>query len=123
MSASEPTARDPVGTVLVPTDFSKGAELALERALRLPLAPGAKIYLVHVLPPDLPAKLRRKAESEARSRLEQVLSEARKRKAAGDVEVTSEILRGQPNVEIIRTSRSLDADMIVLGRHGPVARS
>jgi nucleotide-binding universal stress UspA family protein len=119
MSASEPTLREPLRTLLVPTDFSKGAELALERALLLPLAPGAKIHIVHVSPPDLPAKLRPKAESEARARLEQVLSEARKRKAATEVDVTSEILRGEPFVEIIRTSRSLNVDLIVLGRHGP----
>jgi nucleotide-binding universal stress UspA family protein len=104
--------------VLVPTDFSKGAELALERALLLPLAPGAKIHIVHVLPPDLPAKLRAKAESEARARLEQMASHARKSKAAAEGNVTSELLRGEPFVEIIRASRSLNADLIVLGRHG-----
>jgi hypothetical protein len=82
MSAAEPTAREPLGAFVVPTDFSKGAELALQRTLLLPLAPRARIHLVHVLPADLPARLRTKAESEARARLEQTLLHARKRKAA-----------------------------------------
>lgn len=108
----------PLGSVLVSTDFSKGAEFALERALLLPLAPGAKLHLVHVLPAELPAKVRAMIESEAQSRLEQLRSEAHERKANANVEITSQILRGQPDVEIIRASRNINADLIVLGRHG-----
>lgn len=118
MTTSEPTPRQALRTLLVPTDLSKGAELALERALLLPLAPGAKIHIIHVLPSDLPAKVRAKAESEARARLEQMASHARKSKAAVEGDVTAELLRGEPFVEIIRASRSLNADLIVLGRHG-----
>lgn len=118
MTGSE-TAREPLRTVLVPTDYSIGAEVALKRALLLPLASGARLHVVHVLPADLPAKLRTKAESEARSRLEQVVSRARKAAGApSDVNLTSELLRGEPFVEIIRASRGLNAELIVLGRHG-----
>jgi nucleotide-binding universal stress UspA family protein len=118
MGAWEPTLREPLRALLVSTDFSKGAERALERALLLPLAPEAKVHIVHVLPRHLPAKLRPKAESEARRRLEQVLSEVRKRKAGTKINVTSEILCGETFVEILRTSRSRSVELIVLGRHG-----
>lgn len=107
-----------LGTLLVPTDFSEGAAFALERALLLPLGPSARIHVLHVLPHELPEKLRAKAESEARARLDRVLARARASKAAADADVTSEIRRGRPFVEIIRTSRSLGVDLIVLGRHG-----
>jgi nucleotide-binding universal stress UspA family protein len=117
MSAAEPTP-EPLGAIVVPTDFSKGAELALQRTLLLPLAPRAKIHIVHVLPPHLPATLRTGAESEAQARLEQTLFHARKRTAPTEVALTSEVLRGEPFVEIIRTSRNLNADLIVIGRHG-----
>jgi len=39
MTASEPATPAPLKSVLVPADFSKGADAALKRALLLPLAP------------------------------------------------------------------------------------
>ncbi|MCK6545675.1 universal stress protein [Myxococcota bacterium] len=118
MRAAEPTVRRPLDLVVVPTDFSEGAERALDRALMLPLGREARVHVLHVLPVELPAKLRKRAESEARARLEPLVSRARARLGAAEVDVTSELGRGDPFVEIIRTSRSLDADLVVLGRHG-----
>jgi nucleotide-binding universal stress UspA family protein len=119
MTQAEPTTRAPFETVLVPTDFSPGAEHALGRALKLPLAPGARFHVVHVLPADLPARVRSEAEADSRASLEQVLTRARDiAKATGALDLTSEVLRGQPFVEIIRCARRIDAELVVLGRHG-----
>lgn len=117
MSAPE-AARRPLESLLVATDFSKGAGLALDRALLLPLARGVRIHLVHALPADMPARLRAVAETEARARLEGLVSQARQRQAKVEVELTSGLLRGEPFVEIIRSARRIDADLVVLGRHG-----
>jgi nucleotide-binding universal stress UspA family protein len=120
MSTAEPAVQThhiPLETILVATDFSRGSDLALERALLLPLAPGAEFHIVHVLPPGLPAKLRKEAESAAEERLGRIVSRVRKR-AGNELEVTSELLRGQPFVEMIRSSRDREVDLIVVGRHG-----
>jgi len=65
MTTSDPRL-EPLSSLLVPTDFSKGAEAALGCALLLPLAQGAKIHILHVLPPNLPAKARPKAKADAK---------------------------------------------------------
>lgn len=120
MTTSEAAVREPLKHLLVPTDFSKGAERVIGRALQLPLAPGARVHVVHVLPGDLPAKVRAKAEADARNSLEQTLSRAagHVRKSSCALKLTSEVLRGEAFVEIIRCSRSIEAELIVLGRHG-----
>jgi nucleotide-binding universal stress UspA family protein len=121
MAAAEGRARKPLEHVLVPTDFSENAARALQRALLLPLAPKARLHILHVLPKRLPAKARPRVEAEARRALEEAVSTAkagaRKRGLAG-LEITSELLFGEPFVEIIRSSRSIEAELIVIGRHG-----
>jgi nucleotide-binding universal stress UspA family protein len=121
MSLAERSEEMLLERVLVPTDFSKNATRALERAVLLPLAPRARLHLVHVLPKNLPAKMRAKTEAEARRALEQAVSEARagaRKQGAKTLEITSALLFGDPFVEIIRSSRTIEAQLIVLGRHG-----
>jgi len=110
-----PKPPQPFRTVLVPTDLSKGASAALDRALALPLAPGARIDLVHALA-DVPAKARTKVEAAARQALDREVD--RTRSSGAKLEVTSKLLRGLPYIEIIRRARSIDADLVVVGRHG-----
>lgn len=109
-------ASEPIGTVLVPTDFSSGADLAFRRALMLPLASDARIHIVHVLPPDVPAQVRDKVTEDAMERLEKLAGQVRESAAGSDV--TTDVMSGEPFVEIIRRSRSISADLIVIGRHG-----
>jgi nucleotide-binding universal stress UspA family protein len=121
MSQEERRTLQPIERVLVPTDFSKNASRALERALLLPLAPGARVHLVHVLPRSLPAKFRAGAEAEAQRALEEAVSAARavaRKRGASGLNITSGLREGEPFVEIIRASRTLESELIVLGRHG-----
>lgn len=101
--------RAPLRRVLVATDFSSCAERALRRALSLPLARGAGVTLLHVLPPGIPARARARADADAKRALE-ALAEHRA--------VTPEVRSGTPFVEILRRARELRAELIVLGRHG-----
>jgi nucleotide-binding universal stress UspA family protein len=121
MPQKEKRTHQPLERVLIPTDFSKNAAQAIERALLLPLAPGARLHLVHVIPHSLPEKFRAGAEAEGQRALEETVSAmratARKRGAEG-LNITSGLLVGEPFVEIIRASRTLEAELIVLGRHG-----
>ena len=58
-------ARPPLDSVLVATDFSSGAAAAAARSLELPLAVGARLSLLHVLPDALPERLRAGVEEPA----------------------------------------------------------
>jgi nucleotide-binding universal stress UspA family protein len=107
--------------LLVATDFSVGADQAIARAAHLPLAQRAKVSLVHVLSDRIPNKARADTEKIARRQLDQAAKSIAKKAASlgcHTIKVTSELLRGQPYVEIIRHARSVAADLIVLGRHG-----
>ena len=64
--------------LLVATDFSRGAEYAVARAVRLPLARRATVQLLHVLPDDMPRKIRSRVEEKARLKLKQTASSATK---------------------------------------------
>jgi nucleotide-binding universal stress UspA family protein len=107
--------QQPFRTVLVPTDLSEGSSAALDRGLALPLGARSRIDLVHVLS-DVPAKARTKVEAAARQALEREVERARSLRP--ELEVTSRLLRGLTYVEIIRRARSLDAELVVIGRHG-----
>lgn len=109
-------------TVLVGTDFSPGTGLALERALHLPLAPGATVHVVHVLPEQLPARVRPSVMADAKAALAKqaaTLEQVARAKGASDVSIAWEIAQGrQPHVELIRAARQRRAELIVMGRHG-----
>ncbi len=117
MNARARPAPRPFRAVLVPTDFTEGSRVAIDRALALPLAPNVRIEIVHVLPRSIPSKVRAKVEAAARESLANSVARARSARG-GEFEVTSELVRGEAYVEIIRHARNIDADLIVIGRHG-----
>jgi len=105
--------------VLVPSDFSRGAGYALRRALRLPLAEGARVHLLHVLPEGLSAKQRAGQARIAREALAHAwASVAAQCRRLPRLETSDEVLDGEAFVEIIRCARRQQSDLIVLGRHG-----
>jgi len=80
--------------VLVPTDFSKGAQLALERALLLPLADGATLHLVHVVPLEGSAKARKQVMADAGRALEAIIARAQDAARGRGLTFTAEVLAG-----------------------------
>lgn len=105
---------------MVGTDFSASATLAVERALKLPLAPGATVHLVHVVPGQVPERLRGSVESKAKDALGEAAATFEQVARATDpnARVSWEVLEGQPHVELIRAARQRNAELIVVGRHG-----
>ncbi len=108
--------RRPLGNIVVAIDFSDGAQLALERACRLPIAPGAALTLLHVMPRLHPSLFAR-AERAARTRLEAWAEEARA-KLGSDVGVRVAVESGEPHVEIDACVEAARAELVVLGRRG-----
>jgi len=112
--------------VLLATDFSETARVALDHAATLARDHGATLHLLHVVEEfsywesfdlkhfpsdDVLAEI----EENTRIALRDLVEE----EGVGD-EVATETLvrRGKPFVEIVRVARDVDADVIVVGSHG-----
>lgn len=111
----------PLTSVVVATDFSPGAQVAFERALRLPLHPKAKVTLVNVIPDDIPGKLQKQANLEAMRQLEKLV--AREKPLVIELglspsQIRFEVLEGSPAKQLSKRAKALEAEVIVLGRTG-----
>lgn len=121
MSNDKAFLRRPLGDVVVATDFSPSADLALGRAAQLPIGRGSTLALLHVTPTRLAATdalLQKVAAVERmeRSRGQTLLQAEGSRREP--VDVVPEIVEGKPFVEIVRNARNRRAELIVLGRRG-----
>ncbi len=106
--------------LLVATDFSMGADLALARALRLPVGEGASLTLFHAALPvpgrgapgdmSLEERCLKRAAGAARRRLHE----------REPVEVKEELRAGDVIEEAAAVARDLDVELVVAGRpHAP----
>lgn len=103
--------------VLVPLDFSRGAERALERSVRVAVALRCEVHLLHVLAPEgsrVALGRAQRALERARARFEAVMPDRRG--------VHVQLRRGKPYVEIIHRARELGAEWIILGRNAAAGR-
>ena len=112
--------------ILVPTDFSKSSELALEAAITLAQKFASSIVLMHayqlpVYPYPItanalvsPSDLLNHVEHGARAALE---TAAAAHRDCGVV-ITTTLKAGAPWEEIIRAAREIDAGLIVIGSRG-----
>jgi nucleotide-binding universal stress UspA family protein len=112
-------------SILVPTDYSEGALQALRRALSLPLAPKAKVSVVHVVPDDIPGTLRAQALEEAERSIEKQVARVRAEllEAGRKATITAAVLEGATVKQLRKRARTVEAELVVMGRHGrrPVA--
>jgi len=121
------------GSVLVPLDGSGPAELVLPHVMTLAKQPGARtseVVLLRVCEPmamplfappeflvdwgDISAKHMAKAKRSAKS----YLARMERRFNDAGIEVTSEVLKGQPAEEIIGYARKKPFSLIVMATHG-----
>lgn len=112
-----------IRTILYPTDFSEYAEIAIPYVVDFAKKFDAKVVLMHAIAPfhpaqfDTPVNLKALEEGfadEAKKRIDEVAG----RLAKQEIEVRSVIESGTPFLEIIRSVREHDADMIMMGSHG-----
>jgi nucleotide-binding universal stress UspA family protein len=113
-----------LSTILVPTDFSAGAEAALERAAELAKAAGGRMVLLHAYPHGTagadpfaylyPVGLMESIERDAERKL---LELCRKLEARG-LRASGEVRLGSPSEEIVSAATRLGADLIVIGTRG-----
>lgn len=110
-------ASPPLRSVLVLTDFSAGAQLALARALKLPIGPATRLSVLHVLPGDIPPGLRREAIDEAKRSIEKMVARLPSG-AARPKQLEAVVAEGHLVTQALERARAVSADVVVIGRHG-----
>jgi nucleotide-binding universal stress UspA family protein len=113
--------------ILVATDDSEEAKMALEAAVELAEATGAELHLVHALTiePPLPypypyaterwEESLEKAKKKARSFVE---DQAEKIKAESGIAAQTHLKFGLPGHEIVELGEELDAGLVIVGSRG-----
>lgn len=107
--------------VLVGVDFSRNGDAALKRAFALPLAQGAAVSIVHVLPRNLPGSFPANVEEQAKRSVEKLQLRAQKmaeRAKRPDLLVRAELVRGTPWEQLAKLCQADSVDLVILGRHG-----
>jgi nucleotide-binding universal stress UspA family protein len=111
----------PPQRVLVPTDGSRGAELALTEGIDVARTTGATLHLLHVvetgnLGPDARSVLK---ENELTGRANEIMAEAAETMEDASVEaVTSVIEHGEPSKVIRNYIDENEIELAILGTHG-----
>jgi nucleotide-binding universal stress UspA family protein/predicted phosphoribosyltransferase len=105
-----------IAHVLAATDFSPAAAHALRSAANLSARLGAKLSVVHVVPP---APLFSYSGAPSEEAIENVRGRLEAEIASAAGERGNAILReGSPAVEVVRTARAIGADLVVVGSRG-----
>jgi nucleotide-binding universal stress UspA family protein len=111
----------PCQELLVPTDGSRGSELALSEGVALANATGATLHLLHVvetgsLGPDVRSLVN---EEELTTKADEIIVDAIETAEAATVDsVESEIEFGVPSKEIRNYIDTHEIDFAILGTHG-----
>ena len=111
-------------SLLVPTDFSAPAAAALDYAVELAEATGAKIYLMHAfqLPivgfPDGAMVASAELASRITDAAQKSLADAASALAGRKVEIVTLLEQGDPRELVLAKAVDLGVDMIVMGTHG-----
>lgn len=110
-----------MGAIVVGTDGSAGATLALDRAAGLAKADGATVHVVTAVPPPLREPYVSSARTEhvdAGGVAESVLARARHVLEEAGVAVETHTRGGDPAEAILDVAREVDAELIVVGARG-----
>jgi universal stress protein A len=114
-----------IKTILVPTDFSKSADQALERALQLAELTQAEIHFVNAyeLPTavgtlDVPLALPQEFFDQIRDASQRQLDQRVKKATAGGIKAQAHLTCDTPARAILDAAAKVNADLIVMGTHG-----
>lgn len=108
----------PIQTILHPTDFSERSEYAFRLACVLARDHGARLILVHVVPPPVAhgEVVARRGPDGYYEQLEREL--ARIQPPDPGIRVERRLEDGDPGIVIVQLAREIPCDVIVMGTHG-----
>jgi nucleotide-binding universal stress UspA family protein len=123
-----------VSKILVPTDFSKTAEVALAKAYSLAIQLHARLCLVHVQDASTLRTAVQEGlvtgdstDEELRAGVAQLIEMRFSKMLAGigppEVPIETQTRRGEPNAVIVDAARETRADLVVIGMNGITASS
>lgn len=125
MSSMLELESDPLGLIVVATDFSETASLAIDRAIEIATRHRSEVALVHVMQPDMPplAAPEMVVVPPNYDQLMQEASEEGLRHAAARVRearvvVSEHLARGRAAPRISAAADTLGADLILIGTRG-----
>lgn len=110
-------------TILIPTDGSPPAERGIEHGLSLAADSNSEVHFVTIVDKtrhgDTPALSNyelalEQAEDEALEDLDTLADRAREQGLTAEVHCR----RGAPHEEIVTVAETVDADLVVMGKHG-----
>lgn len=113
-----------IKNILIPTDFSETASLAIAQGARMAHLFKAKIYLLHSVETTLYAAgpgepvLMLETEDEYKAVAEQLNKLAEEIKATHTIEISTLIINGKPAHAIVHAVKQNDIDIIIMGTHG-----
>ena len=110
--------------ILVPTDFSEPAGLALDRAVEIALSLKSRITLLYVCP--LPYVTALEGAMVPSGDIVEALRDAGRkglegaieRRKGSKVDIAPKLVLGDPRASILDVAKEVGADMIVMGTHG-----
>ena len=125
MSSALKLESDPLARIVVATDFSETASLALDRAIDIATRHQSEIALVHVMEPDMPPMaapemvvLPPNFEDLIQEACLEGLRHSAARVRASGIPVSEHLERGRAATRIAETADALAADMILIGSRG-----
>ena len=118
-----------INTILVPTDFSDNAQVAFEKACELAGLLKAKLHVLHVQDEsslrvaikeglldtcETDEAIRAAVERLTLERFAHMLAQA----DCGELDITHLSRRGEAAAQTLAYAKRINADMIIIGRHG-----
>ena len=119
------TPHEPYRAVLIAVDFSTCSAISITRARRL--APQAQIFLLHACALPFEGKMRfagvsdatvMQYRSDARRKARDQLQSLADKAGLTSQQWSSVVTQGDPGQDILQQQVELDAELIVLGKHG-----
>ncbi len=111
-----------IGRIVIPTDFSESAQIAVNHAVDMAKRFGAELTLVHVVDAGayqgIFAPSNKTDYKELETAQQKLQEDAHKLEQEHGINVAHHVVSGRIHEEIVGITQEIEADLIVMGTHG-----